>query len=282
MHYSKTGLDRETIERVAPSVYTTTAHPKLSDRYRQVNTSQVVDALREVDYIPVAVGQSNSRNAFNQPYTKHLLRFRSVGDIQKLLRGEVETVPEIVAVNGHDGITLVELYAGIFRMVCENGLISMSSSMVSLKLTHRGDINLTAQVVEMSKTIAGQIPLIYNQVASWQGIKLDPSQQRAYAVGANDLRSSSLQIAPEVMLTPRRTADAQALASGDLWTTFNVVQENLTQGGLKGIRTNGGRYNSGRGRGYSTMAVKSVDETVRLNQALWQYTDSVAQMVTEN
>jgi hypothetical protein len=56
----------------------------------------------------------------------------------------------------------------------------------------------------------------------------------------------------------------------DLWTTFNRVQENLINGGVRG--------RSATGRRMSTRAVGGVNENVKLNKALWSLADGLAQL----
>ncbi|KPC54864.1 Uncharacterized protein AC509_5289 [Pseudomonas amygdali pv. morsprunorum] len=56
---------------------------------------------------------------------------------------------------------------------------------------------------------------------------------------------------------PRRREDR----SGDLWTTFNRVQENTIIGGLTGRNK--------QGRRTTTRAVNGIDQDVKLNRALW-------------
>ena len=66
------------------------------------------------------------------------------------------------------------------------------------------------------------------------------------------------------LLQPRRIEDT----SKDLWTTFNVVQENIIKGGM---------YTRGSdGRSRRARAIKSVNEDQRLNKALWILADSLA------
>ena len=58
---------------------------------------------------------------------------------------------------------------------------------------------------------------------------------------------------------------AQEDRSKDLWTTFNVVQENIIKGGLHAVK-----YNEGIPvRNVSSRSVKSIDGDVKLNRALW-------------
>jgi hypothetical protein len=67
-------------------------------------------------------------------------------------------------------------------------------------------------------------------------------------------------IAPAQLLAPRRREDT----ANDLWTTFNVVQENVIKGGLHGV----GRDANNRRRRVTTRAVNGIDQDVKLNKAL--------------
>ena len=72
-----------------------------------------------------------------------------------------------------------------------------------------------------------------------------------------DTENVPAPITDEQLLRPRRMADAV----GDLWTTFNRVQENMLRGGLP-ARTAAGRHTR-------TRAVQGIDQSAKLNRALW-------------
>ena len=62
---------------------------------------------------------------------------------------------------------------------------------------------------------------------------------------------------PEQMLDRHRNEDK----ANDLWTTFNVIQENVIKGGARGMSDNWKR---------TTMReVKAIDKNVNINKALW-------------
>jgi hypothetical protein len=93
-----------------------------------------------------------------------------------------------------------------------------------------------------------------------QSVILSDDQQNAFANAALLLRydpEENVPIAAHKLNTARRSGDRGA----DLWHTFNRVQENIIQGGLRGVNRNGGRM--------STRQVTGVSENVRLNRALW-------------
>ncbi len=82
-----------------------------------------------------------------------------------------------------------------------------------------------------------------------------------------------MPIRPEQLLTERRY-DAKY---GDLCSKFNLIQEGLIRGGLKG-RTRG---RNGRLRRAAIRPVKALDRNVKLNQALWYLTEKMAELKQE-
>lgn len=68
-------------------------------------------------------------------------------------------------------------------------------------------------------------------------------------------------IQPSQLLRQRRSGDV----ADDLWTTWNVVQENAIKGGLRAY----GRDDLGRPRKVKSRAVTGIDQAIKLNKALW-------------
>jgi hypothetical protein len=59
----------------------------------------------------------------------------------------------------------------------------------------------------------------------------------------------------------------------DLWSVYNVVQENIIKGGVQGQKLG----SNGRIRRQKTRAVKAIDRDVKLNKALWLLTEKMAE-----
>jgi hypothetical protein len=75
---------------------------------------------------------------------------------------------------------------------------------------------------------------------------------------------------PEQIIEPRRREDM-----GDsLWTTFNVIQENVVRGGLHGRKRNA----EGRIRRAQTRAINGIDQNVTLNRALWTLAEGMQRL----
>jgi hypothetical protein len=133
--YDPNGFNLDDLQLIAPSIFAEQPADKVSDRYGFVPTVAVVEELHNRGLIPVFAGQTLSRNADNRPFAKHLIRFRPT--YAPTLAGE--SLPEVVLMNSHDGSSGFKLWAGIFRMVCCNGMIISDSVMGQLSVTHRSN-----------------------------------------------------------------------------------------------------------------------------------------------
>ena len=257
-----TFLDEAKLMKCVPSIFATHGGEKVSSRYGFIPTIEVVRGLRTAGFHPTLATQNSSRIAGRETYVKHLLRFRH----ESMLAFKDGVVPEIVLVNSHDGTTSYQLRAGIYRLVCANGMIA-GNEMHCFKVKHQG--NVIEKVVDAANQIIEIVPLSVNKVEEWKGIELSVSAQRAYAESAMALKwePELIPVKPNQILTPRRTADT----GNDLWSTFNVVQENMIRGGV--------RYQTEAGSRMRTREVGSVSEDVRLNTALWTLTEKMAELL---
>ena len=264
-------LENTDIQRKAPSVFATNAWHERSDKYKFIPTIQVIDALRDNGFYPVSAAQSRSRIAGKSEFTRHVLRFRRSLDLSRTLQVD-ENIAEIVLMNSHDGSSAYKLMAGIFRLVCSNGLIVADGQIESIQVRHIGQADLCQEVISQSKRIIEQTPAVFNRIAEFQKIGLTLPEQRAFAESAKELLESDLQADTDSMLSARRLADYKSKEDGtrDLWRTFNVIQENVIKGGVRAVNSQGFKRH--------TRAVKAVDRDVKLNKALWNLTEKMAEI----
>lgn len=262
------------IAAFAPSAMAVSQHSSRSDRYTYIPTSEVIAGMERAGFLPFSATQSRCRDAERRDYTKHLIRFRQMSDIQRAaVVGEL--VPEIVLVNAHDGTAAYSLMAGIWRFVCGNGMMVSDSTLASIHIRHSGDI--VGQVIEGSLAIAGQSQKALEHVGNWQRLQLTSGEQSAFAEAAHTLRFGDSEgethtpITAAQLLHLRRHEDSGT----DLWRTFNRVQENVIRGGLSAVaRDENGR----RLRRVSTRQVKGIDQDIKLNRALWQLAERMAEL----
>ena len=270
-HYremSQTGslaLTNEQILTNAPSVFATAPHHEVSDRYGFMPTINVIDALRNEGWMPVDATQKNVRDQSKRELTTHLLRFRrlendiSVGD----------SVVEILLKNSHDRSSAFVLHAGIFRMACANGIVIADSTFNKLSVRHGK--NVVGDIIEGSYEVIDEVPAIADHVEGMQETNLSEEERAIFALTAFNFahgeRDENVDLTSDLsitnqMLRPKRRSDTGT----DLWSTFNVIQENIIRGGIRTAKLN----DKGRVRRSTKRAVGNIDKNIKLNKAIWE------------
>ena len=268
--YAPLTLDQ--VRRSAPSAFATEAHSSRSIRYAYIPTSNVIEGMMQAGFQPMLAKQGRSRVAGKAEYTKHLIRFRHETISRQMQVGD--TMPEIVLINSHDGTSAYKLLAGIFRLVCSNGLMVSDGTLGEVTVQHKGDVRNA--VIDGSMRVLESAPKAMDQVKAWQNLQLTAGEQSAFAEAAHTLRFADVEgeadtpITAAMLLGNRRSADA----GSDLWRTMNRVQENVIRGGLRAraARQPGQRA----GRIVTTREVRGIDQDVRLNRALWTLSERMA------
>jgi hypothetical protein len=262
-------LTEDEMRRAAPSIFATRPHASRSERFRVIPTIEVLRGLEKEGFFAVGARQSGSRDATKTDYTKHMIRLRRLDDARQYRVGD--TVCEIILKNANDGTSAYELMAGLFRIRCLNSLVARIATIDSIKVRHSGDA--LAKVIDGTYRVLGEADAVLAAPRDWSRIALDRDAKAALAASAHALRFSDADdraatpIKPAQLLTPRRADDR----ASDLWTTLNVIQENVMRGGLSArapaSTDQHGRWR--RGRLVTTRAVNDIDQDVRLNRGLW-------------
>ena len=263
---SSTPLTNDQIARYAPSVLAGDAHESRGDRYSFIPTIHVLDRLRQEGFQPFEVRQTNCRDEGKREYTKHMVRLRHPD--APATAGEA---PEVILINSHDGTSSYQLLSGFFRFVCSNGLIA-GDVCEDIRVRHSG--NVVDDVLEGCIKVVDNLGMAQDRIDTYRGTALTGAERYLLAESSAELRwgrdeTGDLNMpitSVHDLLVPRRSADARS----DLWSTFNVIQENLVQGGLPGRSANGRRTR--------TREVGGVSQNVALNRALWTLADGMAKI----
>ena len=252
-------LDNSQLFRIAPSIFANEAHESRSARYTYIPTIDVLDGLRKEGFQPFFVAQSRSRIEGKSEFTKHMLRLRQTGEIEK------PEANEIILINSHDGTSSYQMMAGCFRFVCQNGMVT-GDIVEDIRVRHKG--NIIHNVIDAAYTIVDDFETVTESIDGMKSTLLLPEEQEIFAQAALSLKynENEAPITPNQLLSTRRVADRNP----DLWSNFNRVQENIIRGGLRGRTANGNRT--------TTREVKSIDNNVKLNKALWILADGMRQL----
>lgn len=260
-------LNDQEIFRFAPSVFATQPHEQVSDRYSFIPTSSILDTLRKEGWQCVQAGENNVRKQSKVGFQKHMLRFNNpnlplIGDSQI----------DLVIYNSHDRTTGFQFKAGLYRFVCANGLAVGENLVQPISVKHIGRNGNEA--IEASYRIVENVPQISEAVQGMHDLVLNQDERLAFAESAlvakyGNERTGSTDILPSSILRARRNEDQDL----NLWTTFNVVQENLIKGGQRTVNAN-------RTRRITTRGVNSLSENAKLNSALWTLAESMKTLKT--
>ena len=137
------GLDDSEIGLLCPVALKTTMTNSeiqklgLSKHYSFVPTIKVVNDLRKLGYECVDAVQVKARKKSTNGYQKHMLTFEhpkykvdqvkevkfADGKTAKFTTEKATEYPQLLLTNSHDGGNAFTLSAGIFRLVCSNGLV---------------------------------------------------------------------------------------------------------------------------------------------------------------
>ena len=254
-------LPLETLKIRVPSIFTTEGAAHTSEKYKHISTIEVVNGLMKEGFMPVKATQSRTRIADKKAYTKHMLRFRHV-DSKPTVGG---LFPEIVLVNSHDGLSSYKLMAGIFRLVCSNGLVA-GNTFRQVRVKHQGDV--IGNVIEGTYEIVSEANRALEHTDKMGAVILSPEEKLIFAESVHQIRfdgDESLAkqaIIPAKFLQPRRY---QEQGKHDLFSVMNIVQENVIRGGLRGIAKDSQGYR----KQVVTREIKSIDQNNALNRAIW-------------
>jgi hypothetical protein len=266
-------LSHDQLHRAVPSIFAESAHHRRSEAYGFVPTIQVIDALANEGFRPVFACEAKARDVTRFGYTKHMVRFRRENDT----RSDVG-IPELIMLNSHDGSTKYKLLSGVFRTICANGLI-VGDRFQEVNVAHKR--RLVDDVIEGTYSVVQDFTRSLGVADHMRGRLLSAPQQRLFAEAALPLRFPDVErwedapVTPDRVLTARRWEDkAKPDGTRDLWTTFNVMQENMVRGGMHGVSVNA----DGKRRNVTTREVKGIDGNVKLNRALWTLAEKMADL----
>jgi hypothetical protein len=265
-------LTEDEMRRMAPSIFAVEPHESRSERFRAIPTIEVLRALQKEGFEPVGVKQSTARDVGRQDFTKHLIRLRRMDNLQAYRVGD--TVCEMLLKNANDGSSAYDLMAGLFRIACLNSLVAQTGTIDSVKVRHSGEV--TEKVIEGTYRVLGEAQKALVAPQDWSQRRLCKEERDIFAEAAHVLRFADAEgevttpIQPVQLLSPRRRDDTAT----DLWTTFNVVQENVIRGGLHGTHRTPGQ----RPRRVTTRGVNGIDQDVKLNKALWILAERMAEL----
>lgn len=272
MNANQKSLSLEQVEKVAPSIFASHAWEGVSERYTFIPTIKVVESLMSEGWQIMQAQQQRTRIEGKKFFTKHLVRLRREGEL-----AVDDVFPEIVLINSHDRGSAYQMHAGLFRLVCSNGLIVADATFSKISVRHSGQI--VDEVRKSADIIASEMPRVLTGVETMKLIELTKDEQGIFAEAAKRIKyGEENAMLSNLLLEPRRHNDN----SNDLWSTFNRVQENITKGGrryfIPAHKDEEGNYVRAKSR--KTRKINSITEDTKINKALWFLAEEMKKIKT--
>jgi hypothetical protein len=219
-------LTKSEIRQKASSIFTAQGAPGTSDKYAHIPTDRIIDDMQLLGWGVVDAKQVKARKG--EGYQKHLIVFRN-NDIQITSEDGDTVFPQILLTNSHDGKNAFTFTAGLFRMVCENGLVVSSREFENMKIRHYG--YSFEELQDTIKSMVEKLPLTVESLNKFRAVELSQEQALEFAKKALTTRFSddeidNIQIDFNELLTPTRPQDR----GSDLWSVYNVIQEKIIHG----------------------------------------------------
>ncbi len=221
-------LTKDEIREIAPSVFTKEADKRSTTKhYVHIPTENVIDDMSTLGWNVVDAKQVQARK--NAGYQKHMLVF---GNDDLVVEGkDGDTVmPRILMTNSHDGKNSFQFQAGLYRLVCSNGLVIADAEFANMKIRHMGyDL---AELKTVISEIVEKLPLTVECMNKLKAKELSEEEKISFAKEALQTRISKNQLstysAEDILelITPTRKEDE----GDDMWNVYNVVQEKIIHG----------------------------------------------------
>ena len=237
----------------------------LSDHYSFVPTMNVVNDLRDLGYEVVDAKQVKARKKSTNGYQKHMITFEH----PKYKVEGSEEYPQILLTNSHDGGNSFSLSAGIFRLVCSNGLVIKTEDYGSARLVHKG-YSFSA-VRKLVKEFEETISEVISKITAMKKVQLTKEQQIQFAKQAALLRFTAKSynednIADVVDLDGLLEVERKEDAGNGLYEVFNRVQESLVKG--KYLYASSGKVNAEGTKTRKGREIKNFKQSIDVNKKL--------------
>lgn len=200
----------------------------MSDEYQFMPSFKIAENLQSMfDLKLVEVHQQFSRRR-DPRGQEHYMKFRLPSGLSELTKVG-DSKPELVIMNSHNGRSTIRAYAGVFRLVCSNGMVVSERSFGQIKLRHFGERNSFEEFSKIIGGMAERLAVLDSRMALMNELILTKHMQNQLAKEMIKVRKAPDWLEAKDVLEARRVDDATSEdGKRSLWLTYNVIQENLT------------------------------------------------------
>jgi hypothetical protein len=257
-------LSLEQARVLAPQAFATSPAPTVSDKYSFLPTTRIIEDMQTLGWslCGAKAGKSRGKNPIRAEFGMHIVEFFHP-DIKIKSGDETEAYIKVVIMNNSCGIGKIRVEVGVFRLVCENGLVIKDADFGSFRLKHKGYSFEDLQ--GMINNIVAQLPVAVQKINSFNETILTPEQQQEFATEAIKIRMGDGKVVTvdeiEQVLQSTRPED-----DGDtLWVVLNRLQESLIRGGV--------RFTNEKGKTRKSKPLKNFAQDLKVNADLWELAD---------
>jgi len=261
-----TPLSLDQVKQNAPQAFASAPKPGVSSKYSFLPTSRIIEDMNRLGWQVNQAKSNRSRSATTAEYGNHVVKFFHPDVFMKDQEGNIEAYVNIVVMNNHMGTGSFKFEMGIFRLVCENGLIIKDKDFGGFNMRHSG--YSFDQLQETLNQAMVQLPEVVGKINTYNQIVMSKEAQKAFAQQAFALRSYQdrqlTEIELEEFLAPRRKED-----EGDsLWVVLNRIQESVLKGGYS--------ITNKKNKLRRAKSIKNIQQDIKLNQQVWELAETFA------
>lgn len=230
---------------------TKTSH-RGSNKFGFISSENLVSRMESQGLKLADVVESKIRKdkEIRQGYQKHILRFdtglsNSHGNLQ------------LLAINSHEGSSALTFRMGFFRLVCSNGLIIGSDLIPQIKVRHTAN-----GLLKLNDSL--------DELMEWRTVAMDNIDKMSNRKVNADEFETLIKACAKIRMGEKFTDKIVPLFESkryednkeDLFTVFNVIQENV-------IRTGFYALNKENNVATKIRAIRGVNASLDINTALY-------------
>lgn len=244
----------ETLRTQTPAVFATSASPKMSDKYTFVPTIEILENFDREGwkvYSAKQLGQSQ--------YSSHEIRLRN-GELPQV----GDSLVEAVIRNSHNGMSTFSVSAGLYRLVCSNGLTVPTSVADAITVKHmRVDMGAVRMITD---EFADRLPMIQRSVGRMESTSLNDEKTMDMLSKASLIRWEKGSVPSSLNLNDLVRPEREGDVGNSVWKIFNVIQEKFVRGGTQ--------YRSKKNRLVTMKEIKNFQNINKINTNLWELAES--------
>ena len=259
-YLSKDFKSLDELKKIAPAIFTKQGSSETSKKYTHIPTDTVIKDMELLGWGVVDAKQVKARTNATNGYQKHLVVFRNPDVVINGKDGDT-VYPQILMTNSHDGKNSFSFQAGLFRMICENGLVIATTQFEAYKIRHMGYDFETLQ--DTLKDIISNLDLTVESMNKMKQVELSEEQTLAFAKQLLETRiegsdNKLTEDSVDQVLEIQRPEDS----GNGLWEVFNRIQENIIEGNFQ--------YFTREGRRRYARPIKNFKQDMSLNGKLYE------------